>query len=245
MSTIAPVCAPCPRCGLEVVGEVVLVGNLDRRGAFEQRVLDRTLNRLRCTGCGLEQVASRSLAMFSFDKKRWLICYPAWAERHWADLARAVDQGFHRNRCAMPTWMRGSPSDWKVRVTFGHEQLREKFVIWAAALDEADVETAKLAMIARLGAPALRGILLEAAQPDSLVWRIGDQLTEGPRGDLGVASPEGCPRFELFADAYVQHRRWIVAPSGADPIQFDLDGTLYSHAGGAALRTPIVDLDSP
>lgn len=254
MSTVVPVRVGCRRCGGEVAGDVVVLGNLDRRGDFEGRVLEGRYNVLRCESCGHRTTVGRASGLVSFERQLWLYVYPAWAERHWRDLGLAADRAFARNLNATPHYLRGDLDRWKIRAVFGHDALREKLVIWRAGLDELDVESAKLAIVAaELLARAAGGpevvqatrVWLWEVTADELRWVIarptGVERHATSHEVLRAALPEGFLREELRADAFVDHRRWIVPPVPANPLDFDLNGQHDLAGGGAAIRAPHVE----
>lgn len=242
MSTLGAFCTPCVACAAPIRGEAVIVGNLDRRGAFEQRALAGTFNTYVCPSCGHKQMIERAYGLVSFERRLWIHGYPLWAETHWEDLAVATDRAFHRNRCAMPRWLKDAPSAWKVRVVFGHDQLREKFVIWRDGLSEAAVEGAKLALIAADPRRFRAHLWCWGTTPTTVRFLVAHgpsdvERVEAPRAILDVPFPDGLPAHALSADAYVNGRRFTVTPTRANPLDFDLHGGGFLYAGGAVLRS--------
>jgi predicted RNA-binding Zn-ribbon protein involved in translation (DUF1610 family) len=107
VSTLANVAFACPSCGGRVRGEIGLVVQLNKRRDLAQRVRDRTFNVLSCASCGGTTAVVRTVCLTDFERRLWLMCYPAWAEIHWRDLAEAVARGFRRNmEVAAPTSLR-------------------------------------------------------------------------------------------------------------------------------------------
>jgi hypothetical protein len=241
LSTLAAFHTSCVACDAPMRGEAVVVGNLDRRGGFERRILAGTFNTYECAACGHRQMIERAFGLVSFEKRRWIHGYPLWAEAHWLDLATATDRAFHRNRCAIPAWLRTDPASWTVRVVFGHDQMRERFAIWRDDLSEVAVEGAKLALIAADPRRYLARIFYWGATDTTLRFVVARSPTdvdrvEAPRSILEVPFPEGFPSH-LLSDAWVNHRRFTVTPKPANPLDFDLYGAHDLYAGGAVLRS--------
>lgn len=262
VSTLAAVRTSCTRCGGMVEGEVALVVNVDRRPDLRHAVLRGTFNRLDCTACGHRMTVARTVALVDFGRRQWVHAYPAWAEVHWLDLARATEQAVQRNLAfAAPPAIRELAEGMQVRVVFGYDALREKFVAHDAGIDDAELEMAKLSLLAGRPDLAAARILLWEVTPDELRWVVlharaervvtsHEVLRADPPGarEEGEPSghdarlPVGMSPLELRADPFVSYRRWFVAPRPANPLDFDLDGQRYAHAGGAALRAPFDDL---
>lgn len=248
MSTLAQVRTDCRACGADVRGEVVLVANFDRRDDLRRAVLDGAFNRLTCGTCGRRVVVARTVATFDFGRRSWIYTYPEWAEVHWQDLARATDEAFRRNfRQAAPPALRAVADAFRVRVCFGYDALREQIVLQDAGLDAVAVEAAKVALLAGDPSRVTRRLMLWRVDGDALTWMaFGPKTAETrttPRAILDVPFPPEIPARDLLLDPFVSYRRWVVAPRPADPLAFDLHGTLHAHAGGAVLRRPFDDAE--
>jgi len=247
VSTLATVRTTCTRCGGVVEGEVAIVVNLDRRPDLREAVLRGDFNRLGCTACGHRMTVVRTVALVDFGRHHWLHAYPEWAEVHWADLARATERAVHRNLAfAAPPALRESLGDLRTRVVFGYDALREKFVAWDAGIDDAQLEIAKVGLLAGRPEWAAARLLLWEVTPDELRWvvihREAERLVTSRDALLADALPPGLSRLDLQADPFVSCRRWFVTPRRADPLAFDLHGQRHAHAGGAALRAPFDDV---
>ena len=231
MSTLGQVRFACPGCGAEASGQVGIVLNVGRRPDLRADVLGRRLNTLSCDACGRRTRIDRTVALLDFERLQWVVCYPAWAEIHWKDLASATTGSFLRTLGGVPAVDRGGPiSAWKLRVVFGPEALREKYVAWDAGLDDTAVEMEKLALLSGSPSRYAARIHLRIAGPPR-EW--GVETNDG--AIVAIDTPELVPpdlfnREELRADPFVSYRRWLVVPRAADPLTFDIDGRL--NAGG-------------
>lgn len=231
MSTLGQVRFVCPGCGAHTSGEVGIVLNVGRRPDFRADVLGRRLNTLACEACGRRTRIERTVALLDFDRLEWVVCYPAWAEVHWKDLAGATAGSFLRTLGGVPLVDRAGPlSAWKVRVVFGPEALREKYVAWDAGLDDAAIEMEKLALLAGSPSRYAARIHLRTAGP---LREWGVETSDGAIVAIDtppLTPPEIFNREELGADPFVSYRRWLVQPRAADPLTFDIDGRLNSFA---------------
>jgi hypothetical protein len=245
MSTLANVSFDCPSCGARVHGEIGLVVQLNKRRDLAQAVRDRTFNVLPCANCGGRTEVVRTVCLTDFERRLWLVVYPAWAEAHWRDLAGAVARGFQRNmEVAAPTFLREQAASWQVRVAFGPEAMREKLILGDAGLDDHVVELAKLTLLAgrvdRIGAT----VFVTEVADDHVVFRVSTPSGRVEEVDLARAAVRDAPppptamgaaawsATDLEVDPFVSFRRWFVVPRAADPLAFDLEGKAYAHAGG-------------
>lgn len=245
MSTLAPVTTACSRCDLELTFEVAIMVNCDRRADLRQAVLDGTFNRVECASCGHRMSVARTVGFWDWERKQFVVAYPLWAEAHWRDLARVTSEQLIRNLAlSAPVGMSAAIEHFTARVVFGYDSLREKFIAWDAGIDDIDVEHAKVGLLT--GRPELAGkrVWLWEVTEQTLRFVIATDPVmrqETSRDLLGAPLPEGISSLELRADVFVDHRRFWVQPSPADPLVFDLTGAGYLHAGGAQLREAFDD----
>lgn len=247
MSTLSLVTTECTRCGASCDAEVVVVANFDRRPDLRQAVLDGSFNRIPCGACGNTMVVQRGVGVWDWDRKQYLNVWPTWAETHWRDLARSTADALHRNLgLAAPPAMRDAAHAFTVRTVFGYDQLREKLVIWDAGLDEIRVESAKLGLLSNRPDRARAHVWLWEVTDRHLRFVMagagaGVERVETDHGVLDLPLPGDLSPLDLQADPYVNFRRWLVKPTPANPLDFDLHGISQPHAGGAALREPFDD----
>lgn len=246
MSTLATVRTHCNRCEAEITTEVAQVLNFDRRPDLRDQILSGELNRVVCASCGHRAVIQRTVATFDFGRRSWIYCYPDWAEVHWKDLAAATQRAFDRTmRTSAPRSLVAMAGEFTVRVVFGYDALREQLLLQDHDLDPRQVEYAKLHLLAGDPARSNARLLLWQANDTSLTWlSLGAdkaQTRTTPRALLALPSPNTVPVHELGLDPFFSFRRWTVRPRPADPLAFDLKGSAYAHAGGAALRRTFDD----
>lgn len=242
MSTLTLARVDCAGCGAALEGELVVVANLGARADLRAALLAREINVLRCGGCGRAAQAQRTSAFMDFRRRQWIVAYPDWAERHWAELAEATAMSAVRNLgLAAPLRLRAELPRWSLRVVFGLEAAREKLVIWDAGLDDLAVERLKLlalggqprwamgrAWVDRVDEAALH---LRLVAPDGAEGALRLPLSHLPTGPLPGVDERG-----LGLDPFVSARRLIVPPEPCDPLSFDLDGRAHGLKNGEELR---------
>ncbi len=245
MSTLSLITTGCASCGASVQGEIAIMVNADRRPDLRRAVIEGTFNRLVCGACGHRASVVRTVGLFDWGRKQYLVCYPRWAEVHWRDLSRATDESLHRNLAvAAPRGFARTAEVFRTRVVFGYDSLREKLLAWDAGLDDVAVEQAKMTLLQNRPDRAGRPIWLWEVTDDALRWVVASdpvERVESGRALLGAALPPELSRLDLMADAFVDLRRWLVTPRPADPLAFDLSGQGRLEAGGARLREPFED----
>ncbi|MCK6520595.1 CpXC domain-containing protein [Myxococcota bacterium] len=242
MSTLTLARADCAGCGAAVEGELVVVANLGARPDLRAALLQRQVNVLTCGACGRRAQVQRTSAFMDFKRRQWIVAYPDWAERHWAELAEATAMSVVRNLgLAAPQRLRAEAPRWSTRAVFGLEAAREKLVIWDAGLDDLAVERLKLVALAGQPRWVMGRAWVDRIDEDSLHLRlVAPDGAEGalrlPRAQLPSGPIPGLDERGLGLDPFVSARRLIVPPEPADPLSFDLDGKAHGHRSGEELR---------
>lgn len=242
MSTLTLARVDCAGCGAAVEGELVVMANLGARADLRAALFQREINVLRCAVCGRTAQVQRTSAFMDFRRRQWIVMYPDWAERHWAELAEATSMSVTRNLgLAAPARLRAEAPSWSVRVVFGLEAAREKLVIWDAGLDDVAVERLKIAALAGQPRWIMGRAWVHAVDEAAVHLRlIAPDGAEGalslPRAALPTGPLPGVDERGLGLDPFVSARRLIVSPEPADPLSFDLDGRAHGHRNGEELR---------
>ena len=131
----------CPVCDHRTEAALVNSVNVARFPAFKAKVLDRTLNRVRCPKCGHYFIVEKPFFYSDFKDKRFVAVYPR-KERHFHE--RASEQA--ADVFGAFTKLRYGDAS-KSRVVFGLEELREKIVAADAEIDDQILELLKLYVI--------------------------------------------------------------------------------------------------
>jgi CpXC motif protein len=159
MSTWVATTVTCPRCAHRQPARIAEGVHITRVPRVRDEVLARRFQMLACAQCAAGLVVDEPFVYTDFARHQWLLVaprralaeWPAWETRLRTDLARAFEHG--------------SPiaselgAHMLARVVFGFEALREKLVIWAAGIEDAQIECIKLRAIASelaLAAPGSR-----------------------------------------------------------------------------------------
>lgn len=225
MSTWSERTICCPSCGAARRARIALGAHAGRAPHVRDDVLARRLHRVACA-CGL---AIRIEAAFEYmDVTRRQLClvgradqlsaWPALEARLHATVHRALELG---SPLARPL-VRGVRS----RVVLGTEGLREKLVVWEAALDDGLVECVKLRAFASepaLAAPGSRLVVDAIAADDALACWWSPRADAPPTRWLELPSGwmrDACrargsleARFpELFRGGFVDVRRMFDPP---------------------------------
>jgi hypothetical protein len=210
----------CPGCGTAQTAQIARGANAGRDPHLRDDVLGRRLHRVACA-CGLEIRVEAAFEYLDIERRQLLLVGRADPLEPWPELEarlRAMVRG------ALEL---GSPllepfaRDVRSRVVLGAEALREKLVVWEAALDDALVECIKLRAFAAdpaLAAPGSRLVVDAVGADDALAcwWspRAGApparwlELPAGwvrdayrDRGSLEARFPE------LFGGGFIDVRR--------------------------------------
>ena len=165
---------PCRACGAEIEATTFESINPTRHPFLQDQLLQRTLLRRSCEGCG----ASHQ----HFDRLIWTdlpgrlcVCVVQEADRpHWAQLENQA-----RSALSVPLRGEGPPAvrrwgaEVVIRLVFGFEELREKVICRLAGLDDRVVEYLKVTLMDRD-----RGVVpvLDACDPTAdLCFRFLDR----------------------------------------------------------------------
>lgn len=211
----------CPGCHGGIDARLTRGVDATRRADLRDDLLARRFHRLICATCGTALEIEQALIYLDLVRHQWLYVavdrdrarWPAWEARLRADLALVLSRH--------SPLLHAAGDGLRSRVVFGHEELREKLVIWEAGADDALVECVKVRAIASdpaLGLPRSRLIADRIGRDDriELIWFAAGAAapsralttppawlrdTDRDRGSLMLRFPE------LFRGGYVSFRR--------------------------------------
>jgi len=189
----------------------------------------------------------RTVGTVDFARKTCAYGYPSSLEVYWQDLGLAVEAAFRRNWVVgAPPVVRATASEWRVRAVMGYEGLREQRVISLAGLDDVQVETTKLHLLA--GRPEWAGarVWLRAVSADRLLFRV-DTLdvsqraaADVPREWLSLPAPDHVLPGALDADPFVSFRKLWIRPKPVPPDLVRLDGRWEVYTTQVDQREPVI-----
>jgi len=220
----------CPGCAAGLRARRSTGVHLSIVPELRDDVLARRFHRVVCHGCAAPIEAQRPLLHIDFERDHWVLVantgelglWPAYEARLRDNVARVLGRG--------SPLMQELAGRLRVRLVFGHEELREKLLIWSAGLDDAVVECLKLRVYAAdpaLAAPGSR-LLVDSYHDHALdlLWfaRAADARparvlitpsawlrdTDRDRAALAARFPE------LFGGGFVSAARLVAARSPAD-----------------------------
>ena len=181
MSTLVPTRFPCQRCGAEVYGLIADSLNANRTPWVLPGILDGSLHRFPCPGCGLRFVVDKELLYTDFARQHFIGVFPLADQPRFLECGALVEQTFAEALVERaPAALRKEAAGFAVRVVFGLAELREKLLCFRAGLDDRVLEMVKLAVMAEqwtLMEGGLGGLVLEQLPEGALsfttVWRAG------------------------------------------------------------------------
>jgi hypothetical protein len=149
VSTFVPVRVPCERCGTVTERQLATSINVDRTPAWRDVILAGDFQRYRCPACGAESVAVIPFPYIDFTRKLYVGVFPASMEAAWWDHEWEPAAAFDRNLGDQaPALARPIGAGMAVRTVFGLDALREKIIGFEQGLDDAQLETLKLRLMA-------------------------------------------------------------------------------------------------
>ena len=213
----------CPACAHEFTARLAHGVHATRAPEVREMVFDRSFHRVTCPSCAKSFTAQRSLVYTDMDRKQWLQVARVEERPRWPELETLTDEVFERA-------FTGSPLTEELRVgfrrrlVFGLEELREKLVIWRAALDDAVVECIKVQLIASEPALSRAQLIVDEVVDGGLHVTVdGERNLEVPASlvEQFHDDPRLPARFpELFGGRYVAihrllgHRyKWAESPT--------------------------------
>jgi hypothetical protein len=219
----------CPACGAEQRVRIVVGASAGRAPEVRNDVLARRLHRAACA-CGLAIRIEAELAYLDVERRQLVLVGRADQLAAWpaleARLGAVVDRGLALGSPLLEPFVREVRS----RVVLGAEALREKLVVWEAALDDGLVECIKIRAFAAdpaLAAPASR-LIVDAVGADNALacwWLPREGASPARRVELPASWVRDAyrdrgsleARFpELFRGGFVDVRRILsfAPPSG-------------------------------
>jgi CpXC motif protein len=131
----------CPVCEGRFSANLVNSVNVSRFPDLKTKLLDRTLNRVRCPRCGDLSIIEKPFFYSDFKRKQFIAVYPR-KERHFHERASSQT---HAVFSAFAALKYGDAKN--SRVVFGLEELREKVVAADNEIDDHALELLKLYVI--------------------------------------------------------------------------------------------------
>jgi hypothetical protein len=175
MSLFDSIGIACPACGRTAEITAVKSINADRTPELRTAVLEDSLQRLTCAGCGAPLRLEPQLLYLSLHDALWIIARPIADLPSWPAASHDARALFERNFAAAAPGSAGEIGRGLTpRLVFGWPALREKLVCRDAGLDDAAVELAKSLLL-------LSGPLMPAADGTEL------RLTEAGKDELRFA----------------------------------------------------------
>jgi len=229
MSLFQTVEIACPECGEKTEFGVNYSINADRRPDFREAILKGTFQRKACGKCSHSFRMEPQLTYLDTRRGQLILVMPNGEVGDWDALEEAAT--------AIHTEMFGPNSadqaqaigkKLKIRVCFGWAALREKLLCRENGIDDADLELAKLAILATAGDSPLSDrseLRLGAVEAGELVlgWistsnemvletiRVPKQLLADIAADPAAWK---APREQLTAGPYVDYQRLLVPAAG-------------------------------
>ena len=212
----------CPGCGTAQTAQLARGANAGRDPHLRDEVLGRRLHRVACA-CGLKIRIEATFEYLDIERGQLLLVGRADSLESWPELEvqlRTIVRGaLERGSPLLQPFVR----DVRSRVVLGAEALREKLVVWEAALDDALVECIKLRAFAADPALATPGsrLVVDAVGPDDALTCWWSPHADAPparrlelppswvrdayrdRGSLEARFPE------LFGGGFVDVRRFL------------------------------------
>jgi hypothetical protein len=181
MSTLIPTRFPCERCGAEVYGLLADSLNANRTAWVLPGILDGSLHRFTCPGCGCRFVVDKELLYTDFERRHFIGVFPLADQPRFLECGALVEETFAEALVERaPRVLQRQAGGFTVRVVFSLAELREKLLCFHAGLDDRVLEMVKLAVMAEQWAlmeGGLGGLVLEDLGHDALtfttVWRAG------------------------------------------------------------------------
>lgn len=229
MSTWVTERVVCGACGEVASAPVARSVHATRAPEVRDRILAGTLHRVPCAGCGATIDVQRDFVFTDFKRGDWVrISTPAALARWAAIEAETVAQFDRVMTCGAPVVIQLA-AKFRVRVVFDVDELRERFTIADAGLDDAIVECVKLSCVSErpeLARPGQRirvrgveagGDLVVASVPaeqparDVARWIVPAAVVArvgAERAEWQARSPE------LFDRAFVSIDRYLVGGEG-------------------------------
>ena len=132
----------CASCSTRFTARLAHGVHATRAPEARDMLFARTFHRVTCPHCAGSFTAQRSLVYTDMDRKQWLQVARLDERPRWPELEQLTDAVVDRAFTGSP--LAAELRDGlKRRLVFGLEELREKLVIWRAALDDAVVECLK------------------------------------------------------------------------------------------------------
>lgn len=195
MSTFSPYRLEC-RCGHAWTVDIAYGIHITRLPWAREQILDGTFQVFTCAACGEATAVTGSTVYTDFDRHEYVAVEPA-VGASWQSIRERNERVFDNSFTAGPPIAAEMGVQFRKRAVIGFTALREKLVIWNAALDDLVVEGVKADLADDLG-----------LEPDEALFRLSAVL---PGGHLTFA------RFEPVEDvAGPQQVRRHPRPSAVD-----------------------------
>jgi hypothetical protein len=201
----------CPQCGRRTTFDLAYSVNGGSRPDHRAAILDDSLQRGTCAGCGFAFRAEPELTYVDVARNEWVLVQPADKVEEWADLEREAERMF-----ADVYGPRASPLAREIgrsirpRIVFGWPALREKLLCGELGLDDVALEALKTFLMgAGEEVPLSDSVELRLVGGDgetlSFAWldagtgRVAEELSV-PRAMLETAACD--PAFEPLRDSF-------------------------------------------
>jgi len=219
----------CPACGAEQRARVAAGVSAGRAPEIRDAVLARRLHRAACA-CGLAIRIEAAFEYLDVERRQLVLVGRVDQLAAWPALEARLGAAVHRGLELGSPLIQPLAREVRGRVVFGGEALREKLIVWEAALDDGLVECIKIRAFAADPALATPGgrLVVDAVGADDALSCCWSPRVDAPparrvelpaswvrdayrdRGSLEARFPE------LFRGGFVDVRRILsfAPPSG-------------------------------
>jgi hypothetical protein len=222
LTTVRKSTVVCGACGTQNRIPLVELVDADRRHDQRQAILERTLQRVRCSGCEAFVRSEPDMIYFERSRDLWITAYPRENVDSWSELEPQAQVTFDDyRRSVSDIASRMGQAALRRRVTFGWEALREKLLLAQNGLDDVTAELCKLSLIRDGRCPRPDGPaelrFCEFGEEDCTIATVVPAMdkpmesTAVPRSqfdEIGAGREEWrAPREELSTGSFVDLRR--------------------------------------
>lgn len=221
----------CPACTAQLTATLARGIHAKRVPQVRAQVLRGELHVARCNTCGVHIDVQREVTYTDFERGHWVhVARPDQLGEWGAVEARALEL-FDLYMTNGPAILHDVARQFRVRVVFDLDELREKLQIWDAGLDDGIVECIKLACLrehaslrsadqrlrVRASEPTgdiiLSTVACETPRVQEAAWTVPKHIVD----DISARTASWRARLpELFGRGAVTIDRYLFADQGAD-----------------------------
>jgi hypothetical protein len=217
MSRFASMPVTCPCCGKVELRAIVRGIDVGRSAEWRDQVLDDCLHRFRCEPCGATFRYESAFLYVDLERRQLIAHYPTTVEPYWkACESQVLATWKHVLVPNAPPEARALVADFRVRVAFGLDALREKLIAFDAGIDDSFLELLKLDLARRRGLavqPGRRLRLRSATSSELLLRHDGAEQVVARSVLAALVADAGswAPALQAVSGHYVDLGRILVA----------------------------------